>query len=68
MRFTRPLFSAAIVLGLALIGLALAPILAEAADLNDIQAGLITGVVIAWAAFQVNAMLPGAETAATQQD
>ncbi|MEE1813529.1 hypothetical protein PUR59_00490 [Streptomyces sp. SP18ES09] len=68
MRITRSLLRAAVVLGLALVGLALAPVFAEAADLTDIQAGLITGVVITWATFQVNALLSDAEPAATHQD
>ncbi|MER6098369.1 hypothetical protein ABT154_21425 [Streptomyces sp. NPDC001728] len=65
MRLIRLAVSILIVLGLSLIGLYLGPVLAEAADLTDIQAGLITGVVITWATFQVNAMLSDSEPAAT---
>ncbi|MFE6815263.1 hypothetical protein [Streptomyces sp. NPDC057677] len=55
-------------LGLSLVGVHLAPVLAQAADLTDIQAGLIAGVVITWAVYQVNAMLSDSEPAATHQD
>jgi hypothetical protein len=64
-RLARPVIAAFIVLGLSLIGLHLAPILAQAVDITDLQAGLMTGAVITWAAFQIVAMLPGAEPAAT---
>ena len=66
----RLAISAFTVLGLSLIGLYLAPILAEAADITEIQAGLIAGAVITWAAFRIDAMLPDAqpEPAPTQQD
>ncbi|MEU2236159.1 hypothetical protein [Streptomyces vietnamensis] len=65
MRLIRPAVSILIVLGLSLIGLHLAPVLAQAADITDIQAGLITGVAITWAAFQIVAMLPDTEPAPT---
>lgn len=68
MRIARPVISTFVVLGLALIGLQLGPLLAQAADLTDLQSGLIVGVVITWAAFQITAMLPGAEPDATHQD
>ncbi|GGU91109.1 hypothetical protein GCM10010275_30220 [Streptomyces litmocidini] len=58
------------VLGLSLIGLYLAPVLAQAADITEIQAGLMTGAVITWAAFRIVAMLPDTqpEAAPTHQD
>lgn len=65
MRIARPVISAFVVLGLTLIGLHLGPLLAEAADLTDLQAGLIVGVAIAWAAYQIVAMLPGTEPTPT---
>lgn len=68
MRLARPVIAVFIVLGLSLIGLHLAPVLAQAVDITDLQAGLMTGAVITWAAFQIVAMLPGTEPAPTHQD
>jgi hypothetical protein len=68
MRIARPLISTFVVLGLTLIGLHVGPLLARAADLTDLQSGVIVGVVITWAAFQITAMLPGAEPTAPDQD
>ncbi|MFD3333537.1 hypothetical protein ACFWV1_12955 [Streptomyces sp. NPDC058700] len=69
MRFARPAISLFIVLGLSLIGLHLAPILASAIDITELQAGLMTGAGITWAAFQATALLYNAEpTPSTHQD
>ncbi|MFD3532061.1 hypothetical protein [Streptomyces sp. NPDC058664] len=68
MRLVRLAISVFTVLGLSLIGLHLAPVLAQAADITDLQAGLIAGVVITWATFRVVAMLPDTQLAPTQQD
>lgn len=69
MRFARPAISVFIVLGLSLIGLHIAPILADAVDITELQAGLMTGAAITWAAFQVTALLYNAEPApAPRQD
>ncbi|TXS22416.1 hypothetical protein EAO70_06025 [Streptomyces sp. adm13(2018)] len=57
-----------IALGLGLVGVHLAPVLAQAADITESQAGLIFGVVITWAGFQIAAMLPGAEPTPGRQD
>lgn len=65
MRLARLAVSAFSVLGLSLIGLHLAPVLAQAVDITDLQAGLMTGAGVTWAAFQIVAMLPGAEPAPT---
>lgn len=65
MRLAASLFS---VLGLSLIGLYLAPVLARAADITDLQAGLIAGVAVTWAAYRIDAMLPTAQPDPTQQD
>ncbi|MEU2075445.1 hypothetical protein [Streptomyces sp. NPDC013489] len=56
------------VLGLSLIGVRLAPVLAQAADITDSAAGLIAGVVITWAVYRIDAMLPDPESPPTQQD
>ncbi|MFH8627779.1 hypothetical protein ACH4A8_38830 [Streptomyces vietnamensis] len=65
MRLIRPAVSILIALGLSLIGLHLAPVLAQAADITDIKAGLIAGVAITWAAFRIVAMLPDTEPTPT---
>ncbi|WP_030319633.1 hypothetical protein [Streptomyces flavochromogenes] len=65
MRLAVPILTA---LGLSLIGVRLAPVLAHAADITDSAAGLIAGAVITWATFQVAAMLPHPESTPTHQD
>ena len=67
MRFARPAVSAFVVVGLTLIGLHLGPLVARAADLTDLQAGLIVGSVITWTAFRIDSMLYRAELAPTNQ-
>ncbi|MFF5919573.1 hypothetical protein ACFY8C_14625 [Streptomyces flavochromogenes] len=68
MRFARPAISVFVVLGLTLIGLYLAPVLAKAADITDLQAGLIAGAVVTWATFRIDAMLPDTQPAPTNQN
>lgn len=68
MRLARLAVSVFSVLGLSLIGLYLSPILAQAVDITDLQAGLITGAVITWAAYRIDAMLPDSHAATTHQD
>ncbi|MFE7510164.1 hypothetical protein ACFU8I_02885 [Streptomyces sp. NPDC057540] len=65
MRLFRFVFPLLLVLGLSLIGLYLGPALAHAADITDLQAGLIVGVVITWAAFRIAAVLPDTEPTPT---
>ena len=64
MRLARLAVSVFSVLALSLIGLYLAPVLAQAADITDLQAGLIAGAVVTWAVYRIDALLPDL----TQQD
>ena len=57
MRIARLLISVAVVAALGFLGVHLAPALARIADLTDIQAGLMFGAVITWAAFRIDALI-----------
>ncbi|MFJ7990253.1 hypothetical protein [Streptomyces sp. NPDC096351] len=67
MRFARYTITLLIAFGLPVIGLHLAPLIAQATTLSQIQAGMATGVLVTLAAFQSVGLLHRPEPAADRK-